>query len=807
MHSERAAGPAKPLGGRLFFLAGLAAWVGLSLKQLPYCYHDIHYLLSLEWGFWGPSEWVHPLFVPVLGLYRALLGWFGFTGRMFLPVELMNVGAGVLTLGLLFHAVERLWGSSWVAAAGALLLGFSHGFWEATLRSDPYALAGLSSAAAVAVLALGGPARRRFGLAGLAAGLAAGFHAAGLSLALVGMVAAWRERGGWKPLGWFLGAMALAVALCLGVFVAYHGVAPEYFERLSAAEAFGKIEQMPGTSIYTSRDPVKQAKDLLNSLLLAGGTTILAATALLLVLALAARVFSKRAAEPDDAAWLACANFAAYSLFFLINNSQNGFVYASLLALPLLLGRWATPGLLRWVFVPAACAAAALGSMVELPARPQKDPMRVETRFLDGLLGRGDVMVVPGCPFPETLYERRFDFLAVGDPGALGTVCVAPIHQADTLVERIAETLRQGRRVYFAAGDLGADFNSAAGDVSGAQKLRQVFWTAASGDDASLRVEAILSVRRKLDASFRVHCGIRSPQGWEYCGLRAKPGAKTRPGKRVQPLAAVGLEDLEMLSKALAGEGVSIRARTAAKYLMDWLSESPDDLYAKRDLIELAAEEVDLRGGVEPGDAGRVPAGQRLPQGPPGRSASGLDRVLALVDALAEKRPSDADKLVGRAEFYVESGRKEDAIKTLKRAQALGLSPSGLRRAAWCYQSMDDCASALAIWKKLVAGRRSAAKDLSDKAVCEYRQGNAEVAVLDLKAALAMEPAGLEAYVSLAALYSMQGSYRLSLDVYEKGLAVKDAKGAASLREQLLEGRDLVRKRLSEAPRAGGPKP
>ncbi|MBI5881567.1 MAG: tetratricopeptide repeat protein [Elusimicrobia bacterium] len=772
------------LSGRVLFLAGLAAWLGLSFTQLPYGYHDVHYLTSLEWGCWGPSEWVHALFVPLLALYRAVLGMFGFHGKMFLAVELLNGAAGGLTLVLMFAAVERWRGRSLPAAAGALLLGFSTRFWEATLRPDPYALAGLCSAAALIALAsveenhLGSGAATRFALAGLAAGLAAGFHASALSLVPVAVVAAWRGRTGLRPPAWFLGTMALVLCLCYGVFVAYHGVTPAYFSSMGAAELFSKVEQIPGTSLFTSRDPLKQAGDYWHSLWLAGGSTLLPVAGLLLLLMVAVPAAGPPRQSKSLPAWVAAANLASYSIFFFINNSQNGFVYGGLLGMPLLLASWAR-GTRAPVFVAAALVAAGLGSRTELAAGPSRDPMLSETRFLDGLLKPGDAVVVPGCPFPEMIYERRFNFLAVGGSGGvMGTDCGIPLSSVDALPERVAWMLGRGRRVYFTEGDLGADFNALAGDVSGAQKLRQVFWTAAP--EAKNRLAGIRTVRRRLESSFKMECGISSPQGWRYCGLSLKPGQQPRPARGIKsPAAASGLafnaQDVELLSRVLLRGEVSVVVRLRTMFLMGWLFEAPDDPYARQDIVSLAADEVDLRLGFDMKEA---------------------DRIAALIDALALKRPSDADKLLDRAEFYSESGRKEDAAAALRKARSMGLSPAGLRRAAWAWQSLGDCAGALTIWRELAAGRPSA-KDLSDKAVCEFTTGDWQAAVADLEKALELSPSSLEAYASLAAVRAKRGELSRALEVYERGLAIKGGKGEKALRPRLLEGRDLVRDKLA----------
>src|SRR3989339_1239481 len=152
--------------GRLVFLGGCAGWVWRASGLLSDHFFKFSYLDSLTWGLRGTSEWMHPLFVPLLGAYRAVLGLAGYSGDMVLPLAVMNLTAGGITLTVLFVLTERLCRDSLLAAAAVLATGFSPVFLTGTLSMDPYALTALCSAASLALLAGPGLAdsRRRHAL-------------------------------------------------------------------------------------------------------------------------------------------------------------------------------------------------------------------------------------------------------------------------------------------------------------------------------------------------------------------------------------------------------------------------------------------------------------------------------------------------------------------------------------------------------------------------------------------------------------------------------------------------------------------
>lgn len=571
------------LGG-LLFVAGLAVWVRLSLDLLPYTYHDLHYLLTLEGGTMGPVEWVHPLFVPLMGAYRRLLGLYGFSGRMLLPLESANLAVAALTLAALFLLAARLSRDAVAAAAGALWLGFSQGFWSGALRPDPYSLAAASTVATLGLLLLQktGREKRLYLLAGAAAGLTTSLHASGLSLVPVAAAAAWSQAGltrrAARLLGVFLAALAAVTVSAYLILLAYHHIGMDYFKHTGLLQTFRNIEQMPQSSIYTSGHWSKQASDLLRTLHHHAGTGLLP------LLATLAGVTVSRPGSRGSAAAICLASTASYTAFFLINNTQNGFMFAALLSMPLLLCVLpGIPKMWRPLAAPALLAAMSMNLPYDVPTDgPTGDPLFTEARFLRTLIGKGDLLVLPGSPFPELMYERRFDALQAGDAAQPAHMSIAPVAQPEEFKERLTDRLLLGKRVFFSAGS--PDTAAATGDNgNGSQKRRQPFST--WGVDAAREAASTRVLTKSLRSSFDMDCGLRSPQGWAYCRLRLKRGArKTRVARAgvARPGQWAILEDRDRRDFL----GLKIR------YLLDWLAESPKDPFVLGDLDRLSNEDT-----------------------------------------------------------------------------------------------------------------------------------------------------------------------------------------------------------------------
>ncbi|MFI5360711.1 MAG: hypothetical protein ACHQ49_01975 [Elusimicrobiota bacterium] len=578
----------RALGG-LLFVAGLGLWVSLSLGLLPYTYHDLHYLFTVEGGAMGPVEWVHPLFVPLLGASRWVLVHCGFSGRMLMPLELANLGVGGLTLAALFLLAARLSRDAVAAAATTLWVGFSQGFWAGVLRPDPYALAAAATVATLGLLLIRrpGPDGRRYLMAGAAAGLTTALHASGLSLVPVAAVAAWTQAGATRRgaglVGAFLASLVTVTASALLILCAYHRIGAEFFRHADFSRTFHNIEQMPQSSIYTSGRWSKQAADLLRMMHYHAGKGLLALLAALAAVA-ASRPRSRAAAA------VGLASTASYAAFFLINNTQNGFMFAAFLSVPLLLCVVdGIPQAWRPLAGPAMITAMAISLPGAAPsAGPAGDPLFSEARFLNTLIHRGDLLVLPGCPFPELMYDRRFDALQAGDVAEPAQMCVVPVAVPELLLARLTARLLLGHRVFFSAGQHAAAAAPDAGSF-GSQKSRQPFATRDVSPER--QAAAVKALAQGLRSSFDMDCGLRSPQGWGYCRLQLKNGSRRRPD-------AGSASPRSMAKAADSGPGMEARLEGGredflgmrARYLLDWLAESPEDTFVREDFKRLSAE-------------------------------------------------------------------------------------------------------------------------------------------------------------------------------------------------------------------------
>jgi tetratricopeptide (TPR) repeat protein len=426
--------------GRLILAAGILAWAWSTARLFPFDFEDIGYLFSLQGMQWADSEWTHPLYVPLLHPYAALLRLAGWSGRMLVPCELLNVAAGAATLLLLGLWAESLCGSSLIAAAATLLLAFSEGFTVGCLRTAPYAPAALLTVVSAILLLEGRPASagKRWAASGAAAGLAAGLHLG--ALALPAAVFVWARSSVRPPkertarLLRYSAGFGAALAASFAVFVWVHSVSPSALLAKNPRDFFHGIEQVPGTSIYSNPSPARQALDYLRTLLKQGEGGIAVLFALAAVLFAARR----RNGERDAAEAFAFVSSAAFAAFFALNNSQNGFIFSSLLLAPVAvalefsrrrrlgqffaaLGLWLAAGAARGALDSAACPDS------------NSDPRLSEASFLDRTLGKDGLLLLTGCPERELFYHASIRGVVVAEQpsAAAWNTCPIPVVAAD----------------------------------------------------------------------------------------------------------------------------------------------------------------------------------------------------------------------------------------------------------------------------------------------------------------------------------------------------------------------------------------
>jgi hypothetical protein len=585
--------------GDVLFPLFLAAYATLSISLIPFDFTDLCYLFSLEHGNWVTQEWVHPIYVPALRLLRIGLGVFGFHGHMLVPVEVLNVAASTTAFALLYSLARRVPHCSLAAAVALGATALCTGFWLATLRSTPYALALLCQTIALMLLISDRPVRpRRYALAGVLAGLAMGLHASAMALAGVGVLCALfepdpaRTRLATRNRILAFGSALLAVALFdWTVFLAYNHIGLDYFHRQDFGSAWAGIEQVPGRSVYTNDSLATQLADFVESMRSQVGALVLLA-AVTVPLALVLRRWRGVVSTPFERrlAIAAAANFAGIAGFFVINGSHNGFIFASMTLVPVVLaeslrGSWI--GLAALLLLATPASRENIGRMVRAGAQGANDPQLVEVHFLGAALAPRDVLLTPGSPFPEMLYLAHLNIFEVSaSASTLPSSEVPVVHPGPTLCARIAWWLAHGARVFYARGDDSTDF---AGDLGGAEKEHQIFWRPETA--ARERAPALQQLRGALEAAgLDLRDRLISPRGERYAeiGLRAAPAAAGSSPPAQPPITAGDLDAL-VASSEMDTDDPQFPRR--AQFLAELEAALPGDPWLACDVMNLVCKD------------------------------------------------------------------------------------------------------------------------------------------------------------------------------------------------------------------------
>jgi hypothetical protein len=589
----------------LIFAGFLIAYACVSLTLIPFDFTDLCYLFSLEQHRWVTQEWVHPIYVPALRAFAEALGLLGYHGHMLVPVEMLNVAASTAAFALLYSLARRFPGSALTAAATLAVAALSIGFWSATLRSTPYALALLCQTLSLRQLISELPAPpRRYALAGVFAGLAMGLHASAMALGPVAIVCALFEpdpartpQATLRRVASFGAAMLAVVLAAWTVFLVYNGIGPEYFQRQDFHSTWIGIEQVPGRSIYTNDSLATQFGDFADVMRYQVGLVLLLAIALLPFAFIRRRwAGASLTAFERRLTTAAAANFAAIAGFFALNGSHNGFIFASVTLVPVLIavalrGSWL--GLAAVLLLGGPGTRQNIGAITQAGAQGANDPQLAEVNYLERILGPHDVLLTPGSPFPEMLYLSHVNIFEIspGEPTHPGNE-VPVLHPGVALRGRIAWWLDHGVRVFYALGDTVTDFT---GDLGGAEKEHQIFWRPEIA--AHERVQALEAIRTGLESSgLVVREALVSPRGERYGEVRlAEATAPLQPPTASPALAASELS----LSSSLGpwGNDDPMLPRRA-QFLGELAAAVPGDPWLACDVMDLICQGQPQRNGA-----------------------------------------------------------------------------------------------------------------------------------------------------------------------------------------------------------------
>jgi hypothetical protein len=541
--------PARVAGAfEVAFYAAAAAVAGTWIYVLPCDATDLSYLISLQDRAWVPQELVHPLWVPLLWVLRGVLGVFGYHGQMLVPIEVANALLSLSTAVLVFRVAKRRTSDALAAACAALALIASAGFGSAAFRPTPYAPGFACVLGALLILSGERRAPRLHVLgAGALAGIAMALHASAMALAPAALLcfAFDPERTSWRD------AIVRTIVFCAGlsaVFVAcwafwfrFNGLDKSFFDLAGIRSLFGAVEQVPGTSIYSSHSALGQLTGIAGTWRTQAPLLIVAGAVAVLVEGWAWRAGRATAGERRLLV-AAAACFGGIAGFFAINNNKTGFNYAAFALVPLLFAQ-ALARLLRTPPVAPAFsriprARLALVLLFVPPARHAMTDAREfgqnrfherlppEAAFVESALGPRGVLLTPGCAFGELRMLSSIPTFRVGMPGS-GAMrdCADPSAEiGPTLRERVRAWQRLGGRVLFAYGDEAVDYY---GDAYGMEKDYQLFWSPELS--AGERAPRLQAARRAMGAAgMRISSEILSPRGERY-GEVAVDDAQTMP--------------------------------------------------------------------------------------------------------------------------------------------------------------------------------------------------------------------------------------------------------------------------------------
>ena len=344
---------------------------------------------------------------------------------MLVPVELLNVAAATAAFVVLYRLARRFPDTSLAAAVVLGVTALCTGFSSAAVRPTPYALAFLCQTLSLSLLVAERPVPpRRYALAGALAGLSMGFHASAMALAAVGVVCAvgepdparTRQATLARILSFAAGMLPVALAAWT-VFLTYHGIGADYFRHQDFGSVFNGVEQVPGTSIYTSHSVAAQLSSFAQTMSQhAPVLFVLAIVVLPLALLLRRRRGTPLLPSERRLAIAAAANFAAIGGFFLINHSQNGFNFASLTLVPVLLAvvvRDSRLALAILILLALPGTASNAARFIGTATPGGTDALLAEVRFLQPTLGPRGVLLTPGSPFPEIGYLSHLNIIEV----------------------------------------------------------------------------------------------------------------------------------------------------------------------------------------------------------------------------------------------------------------------------------------------------------------------------------------------------------------------------------------------------------
>ncbi|MDD5630035.1 MAG: tetratricopeptide repeat protein, partial [Elusimicrobia bacterium] len=165
--------------------------------------------------------------------------------------------------------------------------------------------------------------------------------------------------------------------------------------------------------------------------------------------------------------------------------------------------------------------------------------------------------------------------------------------------------------------------------------------------------------------------------------------------------------------------------------------------------------------------------------------------ALALLQEALPSSPEDSKLWLEQADLAARAGDRGLALESLERARAFGRKDDRLKTAL-IYQELRMFGPALELLRRLAEEQPGNAGLLSELGVCLHLSGATPEAIRQLRAAIALDPDRLPAYLTLGYIYTESRRDQEARDVYSAALARPPAPGQEALRRLLTDARGLL---------------
>jgi len=420
----------------------------------PFEIHELWYLEVIEYGRTNILELVHPFYVTIMDVFQWILGIFGYNGPFLIPFFVLNVIAGTLTLLLLYHWSRKYAGaiesSVSVIFFSALLI-----VWKAQVRPVPYAWGLLSLGLMWFVLAEWSRRPGKYLMAGVLAACSSGFHMAGVVLVFAGLAYIFLERyqtdrgRTWINFLTFLVGYTLTLTIMYLILQISRGLSLWssllYSPGLWATLKF--LEQVPNTAFFdnTLSSRISWLISRLWDTQTAFGVGLLFVAAIMYPL-------TRRGKKAwTNILFIAFINLLAYLVFFLLFNTNNGFICASILVVPVVWAVFMNRFRFKWLIYPVLITQIGF-ALFSLQSKPLlTDDFFTSMHALNQELAPDGLLIVPGCVLFEPKYLGNFHIIGVTLNKNEPDCDDIPMTDGEQLLQLVQQYLTQNKKVLYLA--------------------------------------------------------------------------------------------------------------------------------------------------------------------------------------------------------------------------------------------------------------------------------------------------------------------------------------------------------------------